>query len=88
MSSITLRDQAVSTSGVYRQYFEREGGRYAHLLDARTGKPIPHDLLSVSVVNDSAFAADGWDTALLILGPVEGRALAEKLKLDAMFLRE
>ena len=58
------------------------------MLDARTGKPITHDLVSVSVVNDSAFAADGWDTALLILGPVDGRALAERLKLDAMFLKD
>jgi len=88
VSSITLHNQAVSTSGVYRQYFEREGRRFAHVLDARTGRPITHDLLSVSVVDDSAFKADGWDTALLILGPVEGRALAEKLKLDAMFLGE
>lgn len=88
MGSITLHNQAVSTSGVYRQYFERRGRRFAHVLDARTGRPVVHDLLSVSVVGDSAFKADGWDTALLILGPGEGRALAEKLKLDAMFLRE
>lgn len=88
VSSLALHNQAVSTSGVYRQSFERDGRRLTHVLDARTGRPVTHDLLSVSVVNDSAFAADGWDTALLILGPVEGLALAEKLKLDAMFLRE
>ena len=88
VSTVTLRDQAVSTSGTYRQYFESDGKRHAHVLDARTGRSIKHDLVSVSVVNDSAFIADGWDTALLILGPAEGRQLAEKLKLDAMFLKE
>jgi thiamine biosynthesis lipoprotein len=73
---------------VYRQYFESDGKRYAHVLDARTGRPVTHELVSVSVVNESAFAADGWDTALLILGPVEGRRIAEEMKIDAMFLRE
>ena len=85
---LVLGNRAVSTSGVYRQYFESEGKRRAHVLDARTGRPIAHDLVSVSVIHSSAFAADGWDTALLILGRPEGSALAERLGLDAMFLRE
>jgi FAD:protein FMN transferase len=88
VQTLPLRNQAVSTSGVYRQYFESDGQRYAHVLDARTGRPITHGLVSVSVVHDSAFAADGWDTALLILGPDEGRALAKKLGLNALFLAE
>ena len=85
---VALHDEAVSTSGVYRQYFESNGRRYAHVLDARTGRPIEHDLVSVSVIHVSAFEADGWDTALLILGPVKGRELAEELKLNALFLKE
>jgi FAD:protein FMN transferase len=88
LNSVELRNQALSTSGVYRQYFESGGQRLAHVLDARTGRPIAHELVSVSVVHESAFAADGWDTALLILGPVEGRKLAERLKIEAMFLRD
>lgn len=86
--SLPLRSGAVSTAGLYRQFFEHDGHRYAHVLDARTGRPVAHDLVSVSVQHDSAFAADGWDTALLVLGPVEGRKLAEKLALDAMFLKQ
>ncbi|HEY2573801.1 MAG TPA: FAD:protein FMN transferase [Verrucomicrobiaceae bacterium] len=88
VNAIELRDQAVSTSGVYRQSFDHHGTRYPHVLDARTGRPIMHHLVSVSVIHDSAFVADGWDTTLLILGPEEGRALAEKLHLDTMFLEE
>lgn len=87
-SMLPLSNQSLSTSGVYRQHFENGGKRHAHVLDGRTGRPIQHNLVSVSVVNDSAFAADGWDTALLILGPDEGRRLAESLEIDAMFLSE
>ena len=88
LDAVELHDEAVSTSGVYRQYFESGGQRYAHVLDARTGRPITHGLVSVSVMGASAFAADGWDTALLILGPVAGRELAQKLGLNAMFVAE
>ena len=88
VQTLPLRNQAVSTSGVYRQYFESDGHRYAHVLDARTGRPITHGLVSVSVVHESAFAADGWDTALLILGPEEGRALAKQVGLNALFMAE
>jgi len=87
-SAIPLQDKSLSTSGVYRQYFETAGKRYAHVLDARTGRPVEHHLVSVSVITDSCLAADGWDTALLILGPAEGRALAVKLGINAMFLEE
>ena len=87
-SAMPLQNQSLSTSGVYRQYFEKDGKRYAHVLDARTGRPVEHDLVSVSIIADSCFAADGWDTALLILGPVEGRALAAKKGINALFLEE
>jgi thiamine biosynthesis lipoprotein len=87
-SSVPLHDKSLSTSGVYRQFFEKDGKRYAHVLDARTGRPIEHHLVSVSVITDSCFEADGWDTALLILGPVQGRELATKRGINAMFLEE
>ena len=78
----------MSTSGVYRQYFEKDGRRYAHILDARSGRPIEHALVSVTVVTDTGFKADGWDTALLILGPVEGKALAQREGISAFFMAE
>jgi thiamine biosynthesis lipoprotein len=85
---VALHNQALSTSGMYRQYFESDGKRYAHVLDARTGRPIAHDVVSVSVIHESAFAADGWDTALLILGPEAGRALAKQHGIEALILAE
>lgn len=84
--SLPLSDAALSTSGTYRQFFDHLGRRHAHVLDARTGRPIQHKVVSVSVAHESALAADGWDTALLILGSAEGRRLAAEHRLDAVFL--
>ncbi|MCX6849463.1 MAG: FAD:protein FMN transferase [Verrucomicrobia bacterium] len=83
--TLLLKDQAITTSGVYRQHFFAEGKEYAHVLDPRTGSPIEHSLASVSVIHPSASQADGFDTALLILGPKEGRQLAEKLGLHVVW---
>ncbi len=83
--TLLLKDQAITTSGVYRQHFSAGGKEYAHVLDPRTGRPIEHSLASVSVIHPSASQADGFDTALLILGPMEGRQLAEKLGLHVVW---
>jgi len=85
-TSTPLIDQAISTSGVYQQYWEHEGNQYAHVLDARTGRPVTHRLQSVSVKAANAIDADGWTTALLILGPQEGHALAKEHHVSAVFL--
>ena len=83
--TLLLKDQTITTSGVYRQHFSAGGREYAHVLDPRTGRPIEHKLASVSVIHPSAAQADGFDTALLILGPDAGRRLAEKLDLHVVW---
>jgi len=83
--TLLLKDQALTTSGVYRQHFSAAGKEYAHVLDPRSGRPIEHNLASVSVIHPSAAQADGFDTALLILGPDAGRRLAEKLGLRVVW---
>ncbi|MBB5034031.1 FAD:protein FMN transferase [Prosthecobacter vanneervenii] len=83
--TLLLRDQSIATSGVYRQHFMADGKEYAHILDPRTGSPIAHPLASVSVIHSSAALADGYATALLVLGPLEGRTLAAKLSLQAIW---
>ncbi len=84
--TVSLKNEALATAGVYHQYFEADGQRYPHILDARTGRPITHSLQSVSVRAATCLEADSWATALLILGPVEGRALATRLGINAFFL--
>jgi thiamine biosynthesis lipoprotein len=88
VGAMPLQDKALATSGTYQQFFEHEGKRYAHVLDARTGKPVEHSTTSVSVSAPTCVSADGWATALLILGPQEGAKLAEKHGVSAIFLTE
>lgn len=83
--TLRLKDQALATSGVYRQRFSAAGKEFAHILDPRTGRPIEHSLASVSVIHLSAAQADGFATALLVLGPQVGRQLAEKLGLQVVW---
>ena len=82
---LTLKNQCLATSGVYRQWFEHGGKRYSHALDPRTGRPVAHALASVSVVHRDAALADGFATALLVLGPAEGGSLARKLGLNVLW---
>ncbi len=84
--AVTLGSGSLATSGDYRNYYERDGERYSHTIDARTGKPVRHKLASVSVYHDSTALADGWATALMVLGEIDGPALADELGLAAYFL--
>ena len=83
---LELRDASLATSGDYRNYFEQDGVRMAHLIDPRTGRPIAHALASVSVVDEVAVRADALATGLGVLGPDEGYALAEREGLAAYFI--
>ncbi|MBT8091375.1 MAG: FAD:protein FMN transferase [Gammaproteobacteria bacterium] len=85
-SVLRITDTSVATSGDYRNYFDHGGQRYSHTIDARTGRPVAHDLAAVTVVSKSAARADAMATALLVLGPESGLALAEKLGIASYFL--
>ena len=78
---------SIMTSGTYRHYFEFNGQRYSHILDARSGKPVTHDLVSVTVLHENPTLADAWSTTLLCLGPNDGMKLANSEKLNAIFIR-
>lgn len=83
---VELRDRAMATSGDYRSFYEQDGRRLAHIIDPRDGRPVRHGLASVSVVHRRAVLADAWATALGVLGPEEGFALAEREGIAAYFL--
>ena len=85
-SILRMTNTGLATSGDYRNYFAHDGLRYSHTIDPRNGKPITHKLASVTVFDESAADADGLATALLVLGPVDGPALAETLGINAFFL--
>ena len=86
--TINLTDVAVATSGDYRNYFEAEGRHYSHIIDPRTGYPVAHDLVSVTVVHPSCMIADAWATALTVLGPERAMAVAQAQGLAVYFIRK
>ncbi len=76
LSTVPLRDGALSTSGSYEKYFELEGRRFSHIMDPRTGEPV-QGMVQVTVRTDSALDSDVISTALFVLGPEPGAALLE-----------
>ena len=81
-----LVDIAVATSGDWRRAFEHEGHLYPHTIDGRTGRPIDNGVASVTVFHASAMMADAWATALTVLGPEDGLALASAYDLAAQIV--
>jgi len=84
---IELRDAAVATSGDYRHWVDVGGKRLSHTMDRSRGGPIDNGTASVSVVSASCMDADAWATAFMVLGPEQGKALAEKECLDVLFIQ-
>ena len=83
---LPLENLALATSGDYRNFRQAEEGQLSHTIDPRTGRPVRHDLASVSVVDASCMRADGYATALMVLGEDEGYRLAVEQDLAALFL--
>lgn len=86
LQTLPLSDLCIATSGNYRHRIETNGQSYSHLIDPRSGRPITHPLTSVSVIHSSSALADGYATALMILGPEKGRETAEKLGLRVFWI--
>lgn len=85
-AGVWLDGASVSTSGEYRDYYERDGRRYSHTIDPRTRQPLDRAPGSVVVIATSTALADGWATALNVLGPSEGLALAAKQHMPVLFV--
>jgi len=81
-----IGDNAIATSGDYRNYFEFDGIRYSHTIDPNTGRPINHKLVSVTVIDKSSMVADALATAITVLGPENGLKFASKLKQPVFLL--
>ena len=83
---VGLRNHGMATSGDYRNYFEVDGQRYSHILDAETGRPVAHQTASATVVTENAMLADAWATAMLVLGSVKGMEIAANNDLAVLFV--
>ncbi|MEG3152131.1 FAD:protein FMN transferase [Sphingomonas sp. ZT3P38] len=83
---VALHELAVATSGDYQRFFETEGRRYAHTIDPRTRRPVENGVVSATIVHSNCMMADAWATALTVLGPDEGMALAGREDLAARLI--
>lgn len=86
LQSLTLENACAATSGSYRQQRRVSGVSISHLIDPRSARPVAHQALSVTVVEASAARADALATALMILGPEDGRVKADALAVDAFWV--
>ncbi|PKM19750.1 MAG: FAD:protein FMN transferase [Gammaproteobacteria bacterium HGW-Gammaproteobacteria-15] len=77
---------AIMTSGTYRHYYDNDGKRYSHILDARSKAPVTHDTVSVTLLHNDLTEADAWSTALLCLGSEQGSKVAGQFNLAVLFI--
>ena len=88
---IEINDNAVATSGSYRKYYVKKGQKYSHTIDPKTGKPVQHNLLSVTVIHKSAALADAYATAFMTMGVEKTLSFVEeneKLGIEVYLLFE
>jgi thiamine biosynthesis lipoprotein len=84
---LALHGLAVATSGDYRRFYRQHAGsRISHTLDPRSGQPIANGVASTTVIAATCMAADALSTALTVLGPQAGLAMAERDGIAARFL--
>lgn len=84
---LRVSDKTVVTSGDYERFFMKDGTRYHHIIDPRTGYPSNSDLISSTIVTDSSISADALSTATFVLGLKKSKELLEKLDgIDAIFI--
>ena len=67
----------VVTSGNYRKFYIKDGHKYAHTIDPRTGWPVEHNLLSATVIAPTATEADALATCFMVIGMEEAQAFVE-----------
>ena len=77
---INLDNKAVATSGNYRKFYEKDGIKYSHTINPKTGYPVQHSLLSATVVADECGYADAYATAFMVIGMEKSKLLLEQHK--------
>ena len=79
----------VATSGNYQRYFDKDGKRYHHILDPKTGYPVNNGLQSVSVIGNTAAMDDAFSTALFVMGREKATELINRVKgMQAVFISD
>lgn len=84
---LNITNKAMATSGNYRKYYYKNGKKYAHTIDPKTGYPVQHNILSSTVFADNCATADAYATAFMVTG-LDGakKILAKHPELMAYFI--
>lgn len=86
---VNAKDKSIVTSGNYEKYFIKNGRKFHHIIDPRTGYPSESDMISVTVVSDNSIDGDGLSTGLYIIGIDKAMKLIESMKgIEAIFITE
>ncbi|HEX2925948.1 MAG TPA: FAD:protein FMN transferase [Ruminiclostridium sp.] len=84
---LNVSDKTVVTSGDYERFFMKNGVRYHHIIDPKTGRPSNSDLISSTIVTGSSMDADALSTATFVMGLKRSRELLKKMDgVDAIFI--
>ena len=75
---LSITDIALATSGNYRNFYVKDGQKFAHTIDPRTGFPVQHNILSATVLARDCATADAFATAFMVLGLDSAKAILQK----------
>lgn len=76
---VSLCNKSLATSGNYRNYYVKDGKKYAHTIDPQTGYPSEQDLLSVTIIADDCMTADAYATAFMAMGRDKAKEVAQNI---------
>lgn len=75
---LNVTNKAMATSGNYRNFYYKNGKKYAHTIDPKTGRPVQHNILSATVLAENCATADAYATAFMVLGLDKAKAVLDK----------
>lgn len=75
---LNITDKAMATSGNYRNFYYKNGKKYAHTIDPATGYPVQHSLLSATVISDRCAKADAYATAFMVMGLEKAKKVLDR----------
>jgi thiamine biosynthesis lipoprotein len=78
LSTVSLKDQSLSTSGSYEKFFRLNGRTYCHIMDPRTGRPV-EGMLQTTVITPEATDSDALSTAVFVMGPQKSARVLDKI---------
>jgi FAD:protein FMN transferase len=85
-AALQVKDQGLATSGNYRRYYIKDGKRYAHTIDPKTGRPVEHNLLSATVLAKDCMTADALATAFMVMGKDKAVAFSQQHQVEVFLI--